>query len=200
MRTPTRGAPPFDGSGHGKTAACSRAYLAITRLTLEGQPVHFDLVASMYAVITGEVAGPCAAILTACALTGLDQYPHLLPSLGQQTPMTVDGLIACFRRLIDEGFCVPDDREALSVSASYSQPTDSHEPFPLPGKTSGSAVNRSSPLPGGRGPPRPARSSPSRPPPHSRPTHASWPAVAVPGPRGAAAGSAAVHSGGRRDG
>ncbi|RLU82517.1 hypothetical protein CTZ27_29755 [Streptomyces griseocarneus] len=90
--------------------ADGRAYLATTRLAVEGQPAHFDLVASMYAVVTGEVTGPCADILTACALTGLQQHPHLLPSLGQQTPSTIAGLVACFRRLIAEEICGRDDQ------------------------------------------------------------------------------------------
>ncbi|KAB7835571.1 hypothetical protein [Streptomyces mobaraensis] len=90
--------------------AAGRAYLATTRLTVEGQPMHFDLVASMYAVVHSEVTGPCADILTAYALTGLKQHPNLLPSLGQQTPSTVAGLVACFRRLIEEGVCGRDDQ------------------------------------------------------------------------------------------
>ncbi|MFQ6196991.1 hypothetical protein [Streptomyces sp. NPDC000405] len=89
--------------------ADGRAYLATARLNVEGQSMRFDLDATMYAVVKGEVTGSCADIITARALTGLEQYPSLLPSLGQQTPTTVPGLVACFRRLIEEGFCGRDD-------------------------------------------------------------------------------------------
>ncbi|MFE1334480.1 hypothetical protein [Streptomyces microflavus] len=88
-----------------------RAYPATARMNVEGELMKFDLIASMYAVIHGEVTGPCADILAALALTYMEDHPGLLASLSQdaEPPLTIAALTDSFRRFFEEGITGRDE-------------------------------------------------------------------------------------------
>ncbi|MFJ7416735.1 hypothetical protein ACIQWZ_38990 [Streptomyces sp. NPDC098077] len=74
--------------------------------------MKFDLIANMYAVIHGEVTGPCADILTALALTSMEDHPGLLVPLSpdEEPPLTTAALTDSFRRFFDEGILGRDEK------------------------------------------------------------------------------------------
>ncbi|MEU0001855.1 hypothetical protein ABZ069_33595 [Streptomyces microflavus] len=88
-----------------------RAYPATARMNVDGEPMKFDLIASMYAVVHGEVTGPCAGILTALALTYMEDHPGLLASLSpdEEPPLTIAALTDSFRRFFEEGIIGRDE-------------------------------------------------------------------------------------------
>ncbi|MDJ1645361.1 hypothetical protein [Streptomyces pakalii] len=88
-----------------------RAYPATARMNVDGEPVTFDLIANMYAVVHGEVIGPCADILAVMALTYAEDHPGLLASLrtDEEPPLTISALTDSFRRFFDEGVLGRDE-------------------------------------------------------------------------------------------
>ncbi|MEU8545362.1 hypothetical protein AB0C52_36085 [Streptomyces sp. NPDC048717] len=89
-----------------------RAYPATARMKLDGEQVTFDLIANMYAVVHGEVTGPCADILTALALAYTQDHQGLLPpiSTDEGTPVTPAALKDSFRRFFQEGTLGRDEK------------------------------------------------------------------------------------------
>ncbi|WP_374777076.1 hypothetical protein OG756_34245 [Streptomyces sp. NBC_01310] len=52
-----------------------RLYFATARLRVDDEVMEFDLLASLHGIVSGEVAGDCAAMLTAAAFSYLQQAP-----------------------------------------------------------------------------------------------------------------------------
>jgi hypothetical protein len=79
-----------------------RLYMATARLRVDGDMFEFDLLASLYAVATGELTGVCADLMAAYAFTYIQKSPIPLPECNLTTSPTA--LVDSIRRLIDEGF------------------------------------------------------------------------------------------------
>ncbi|MFJ8762868.1 hypothetical protein [Streptomyces cyaneofuscatus] len=89
-----------------------RAYPATARMTVDGERMKFDLIANMYAVVHGEVTGPCADIMAALVLTYMEDHPGLLVSLSpdENPPLTIAALTDSFRRFFEEGLIGRDEK------------------------------------------------------------------------------------------
>lgn len=89
-----------------------RAYPATARMNVEGEVMKFDLIANMYAVIRGEVTGPCAGILVALTQAYMEDHPGMLTSLSpdEKPPLTIAALTDSFRRFFDEGIIGRDEK------------------------------------------------------------------------------------------
>lgn len=87
-----------------------RAYPATARMNVDGQPMKFDLIGNMYAVVHGEVTGPCADIMAAMVLTHFEQQGELLASIGEEVPATISELVDSFRRFFYAGLFGRDER------------------------------------------------------------------------------------------
>ncbi|MER6655242.1 hypothetical protein ABT248_32475 [Streptomyces sp. NPDC000971] len=89
-----------------------RAYPPTARMDVDGQQMKFDLIASMYAVVHGEVTGPCADILAALALTHTRDHQGLLTSISpdEEVPLTTAALTDSFRRFFQEGLLGRDEK------------------------------------------------------------------------------------------
>ncbi|MFD7499009.1 hypothetical protein ACFV8T_43225 [Streptomyces sp. NPDC059832] len=74
--------------------------------------MEFDLIANMYAVVHGEVTGPCADVLTAMALAYTEDHQGLLASISsdEEPPLTTTALTDSFRRFFQEGVLGRDER------------------------------------------------------------------------------------------
>ncbi|MGW6463969.1 hypothetical protein [Streptomyces rubiginosohelvolus] len=88
-----------------------RAYPATAWMNVDGERMKFDLIANMYAVVHGEVTGPCADILAALALTYTENHQGLLASISpdEEPPLTIAALTDSFRRFFDEGLLGRDE-------------------------------------------------------------------------------------------
>ncbi|MFF4741302.1 hypothetical protein ACFY2W_36275 [Streptomyces sp. NPDC001262] len=103
--------PPFQPVHRSKPELVDgRAYPATARMDVDGQLMKFDLIGNMYAVVHGEVTGPCADIMAAIALGHCEQHGQLLPSLGEEVPTTISELVGLFRRFFNEGLFGRDER------------------------------------------------------------------------------------------
>ncbi|MEU1091472.1 hypothetical protein ABZ401_32495 [Streptomyces sp. NPDC005892] len=92
--------------------AGGRAYPATSRMIVDGEQMKFDLIANMYAVVHGEVTGPCADILTAMALAYTEDHQGLLASISpdEEPPRTTTALTESFRRFFQEGVLGQDEK------------------------------------------------------------------------------------------